>query len=125
MIVIKGPIVYINPDRSQNPDRTAVLVGIASWGAACADPQYPSVSARITNALDWIQKETGNVVLFAMKRYLMNNVNNVYVYKYCSLTYAIKIRSLRTRVSTNLIEEQALHLSCCEYEATTNFTLSY
>ena len=67
MIVIKGPIVYINPDRSQNPDRTAILVGIASWGAACADPQYPSVSARITNALDWIQKETGKEVLFAMK----------------------------------------------------------
>ena len=67
MIVIKGPIVYINPDRSQNPDRTAILVGIASWGAACADPQYPSVSARITNALDWIQKETGKEVLFSMK----------------------------------------------------------
>ena len=48
-----GPLVV---PRSSTDD-TAIIYGIASWikGGRCAMPKYPSVFARVTEVLPWIQ----------------------------------------------------------------------
>lgn len=47
-----GPLVLIG-DRS-NGD-VPVQVGIVSWGASCANDDFPGVYARISSALNWIK----------------------------------------------------------------------
>ena len=58
-----GPLVYINPDPTVNPNKLATLVGIMSWQPGCADLEYPTVFARVTTALQWIKDTTGDIKL--------------------------------------------------------------
>ena len=58
-----GPLVYINPDPTVNPNKLAILVGIMSWQPGCADLEYPTVFARVTTALQWIKDTTGDIKL--------------------------------------------------------------
>ena len=58
-----GPLVYINPDSTVNPNKLATLVGIMSWQPGCADLEYPTVFARVTTALQWIKDTTGDFKL--------------------------------------------------------------
>jgi trypsin len=43
-----GPLVIRN-------GATHILVGVVSWGAGCADPDYPGVYSRVSSAIDWIR----------------------------------------------------------------------
>ncbi|KAF0314519.1 Enteropeptidase [Amphibalanus amphitrite] len=42
-----GPLVSLENNRYS-------LIGVVSWGISCADPSYPGVYARVTDALTWI-----------------------------------------------------------------------
>ena len=64
-----GPLVYINPDLSVNPNRLATLVGIMSWQFGCADLEYPAVYARVTTVLQWIKDTTGDCRLYYTSHY--------------------------------------------------------
>ena len=46
-----GPLVV---PRSSTDD-TAIVYGITSFGKLCAEPNYPSVFARVTEFLPWIK----------------------------------------------------------------------
>ena len=47
------------PLMAQNDGGRYELVGAVSWGnGPCASKNYPGVSARITNMLDWIKNIT-------------------------------------------------------------------
>lgn len=48
-----GPLVLIDDNKH------AVQVGVVSWGYGCAQPSYPGIYARITEARDWIYENTG------------------------------------------------------------------
>jgi len=48
-----GPLTYEENGKSY-------LIGVVSWGRGCALAEYPGVYARVTMALDWIQKELGS-----------------------------------------------------------------
>ena len=53
--------VYGKTSKKSKPgDEIAILIGIHSWSAACGEARWPNVHARVTHALDWIKKETGN-----------------------------------------------------------------
>ena len=54
-----GPLV-LSEDKGPF-DGIATLIGISSWGAACGFAEYPDVYAKVSLALDWINKETGNM----------------------------------------------------------------
>ena len=65
--------------------KVATLVGIISWTPACAYPEYPSVSVRVTEALQWIKDKTGNYMIpvicnylylciYSVNRFIFNNM---------------------------------------------------
>ncbi|KAL3929539.1 MAG: hypothetical protein SGBAC_012165 [Bacillariaceae sp.] len=47
-----GPMVYIDP----NDEDTHILVGLVSWGEGCGDPGIPGAYARVSKAVEWIEK---------------------------------------------------------------------
>ncbi len=47
----EGPVVYYDTE-----NRKSILVGVQSSNAACAIKDIPSVSAKITAGLAWIEK---------------------------------------------------------------------
>ncbi|XP_022090300.1 trypsin-2-like [Acanthaster planci] len=55
-----GPIVSHFGASSHNPGTT--LEGIASWGIACAHPDYPGVYVTVGNYCDWIKTTTKDAV---------------------------------------------------------------
>ena len=79
LIIAIGPVVYINPDLITNPTEVASLVGIISWTPACAYPEYPSVSVRVTEALQWIKDKTGNYMIPVICNYLYLCIYNCFI----------------------------------------------
>ena len=51
-----APLVYINPEAKK---RTAILVGVNSWAAACGYAEWPDVFGRVSHVTDWITEKTG------------------------------------------------------------------
>ena len=51
-----APLVYINPKEKK---RTAILVGITAWVAACGYAEWPDVYGRVSHVTDWITEKTG------------------------------------------------------------------
>ena len=51
-----APLVYINPETKK---RTAILVGVNSWAAACGYAEWPDVFGRVSHVTDWITEKTG------------------------------------------------------------------
>ena len=51
-----APLVYINPEAKK---RTAILVGINSWAAACGYAEWPDVFGRVSHVVDWVTEKTG------------------------------------------------------------------
>ena len=49
--------MYINPEQKK---RTAILIGITSWAAACGYAEWPDVYGRVSSMLDWITEKTGS-----------------------------------------------------------------
>ena len=49
--------MYINPEQKK---RTAILIGITSWAAACGYAEWPDVYGRVSSVLDWITEKTGS-----------------------------------------------------------------
>ena len=62
-----APLVYINPEEKK---RTAILVGITSWVAACGYAEWPDVYGRVSHVTEWITKNTGQN---KMKIYFQTN----------------------------------------------------
>ena len=46
-------------ENDENKERTATLIGVVSWGAACGYAEYPDVYANVMNVLNWIKDVTG------------------------------------------------------------------
>ena len=46
-----GPLIL------DNGNSDPVLVGVTSWSAGCANPDYPGVYARVSHFADWINKQ--------------------------------------------------------------------
>ena len=67
--------MYIEQDNTQdntdsiNEGRIGIVIGIASWAAACGTPIWPDVYARVTNALNWIKTVTGKYKLYIYRRF--------------------------------------------------------
>ena len=51
-----APLVYI---KSKGKKRTAILIGITSWVAACGYAEWPDVYGRVSHVTDWITEKTG------------------------------------------------------------------
>ncbi|KAL7429219.1 hypothetical protein ACHAXM_001641, partial [Skeletonema potamos] len=52
-----GPLVIKGKDVHGSDD---VQVGVVSWGAGCAHPDFPGVYSRVSAAFDWIRQEVCN-----------------------------------------------------------------
>lgn len=50
-----GPLIS-----SQTPGENYELIGVVSWGAGCADKDFPGVYARVTKELSWITTTTAS-----------------------------------------------------------------
>jgi len=49
-----GPLVVLDSETYNYQ-----LAGVVSWGIGCASARFPGVYARVTEGLDWIEKNTG------------------------------------------------------------------
>lgn len=54
-----GPLVTSGRGDGVTPGQNYDLIGVVSWGAGCADADYPGVYARLTHQLPWIQRHAG------------------------------------------------------------------
>jgi len=54
-----GPMVTSSGGDGETPGQNYDLIGVVSWGYGCAYAQYPGVYARLTEALKWIDNNTG------------------------------------------------------------------
>ncbi|KAJ8707356.1 hypothetical protein PYW08_010608 [Mythimna loreyi] len=49
-----GPLLY-----------NGIIVGVTSWGAGCAEPNWPGVSARVSSYTNWINNTINGIPQFA------------------------------------------------------------
>jgi len=53
-----GPLVSSGTGDGVTAGQNYDLVGVVSWGAGCADKDYPGVYARVTDQVAWIQSKS-------------------------------------------------------------------
>ena len=53
-----GPLVSSGSGDGETAGENYELIGVVSWGAGCAEEQYPGVYSRVTEQLTWISSTT-------------------------------------------------------------------